>query len=115
MGESSAPESVKPLLDVGIIAVLTVAANHLLPLSQHTEATTVIPFVGGGIAWGFRRLRKHLAYRQLVALETAWLNEAIAERNKPGLSRKRTEELDADIATRRQALQELQRENTKVQ
>ncbi|MDQ2770251.1 MAG: hypothetical protein M3Y54_07105 [Bacteroidota bacterium] len=115
MGESSTSEPVKQWLDVGIIAVLTVAANHLLPDNQHTEATTVIPFVGGGIAWGFRRLRKHLAYRQLVGLETKWLNEAVTERNKPGLSRKRIEELDADIATRRQALQELQRENTKVQ
>lgn len=115
MGESSAPESTKPFLDVGIIAALTVAANHFLPTDVHTEATTIVPFVGGGIAWGIRRLRRHLAYKQLVELETKWLTEAIAERNKPGLSKKKQEELDADIAERRKGLQELQRENTKVQ
>ena len=115
MGETPASESTKSFLDVSIIAALTVAANHFLPAHQHGEATTVIPFIGGGIAWGIRRLRRYLAYKQLVELETKWLNEAVAQRDKPGLPKKKQEELDADIAERRKALQELQRENTKVQ
>jgi hypothetical protein len=115
MGETPAPESIKSFLDVSIIAALTVAANHFLPDAQHSEATTVIPFIGGGIAWGIRRLRRYLAYKQLVELETRWLNEAVVERSRPGITKKKQEELDADIAGRRKALQELQRENTKVQ
>lgn len=103
------------MLNVGIIAILTIAANHLLPAAYHTEATNVLPFIGGAIAWAIRKLRKNLAYKQLVELETAWLNEAINERAKPGLPKKKQEELDTDIAQRRKALQELQRENTKVQ
>lgn len=115
MGESSTSESAKNLLDVGIIAALTVAANHLLPDAQHAEATTIIPFVGGGLAWAIRRLRRYMSYKQLVELETRWLNEAVAERAKPGITKKKQDELDIDIAERRKALQELQRENTKVQ
>jgi hypothetical protein len=115
MGESSTSESGKNFLDVGVIAILTIAANHILPANYHTETTNVLPFIGGGIAWGIRELRKNRAYKQLVALETKWLNEAIIRRNAPGLTRKMQEELDMDIAVRRQGLQTLQRENTKVQ
>ncbi len=115
MGETPSSENTKSFLDVSIIAALTVAANHFLPDAQHSEATTVIPFIGGGIAWGIRRLRRYLAYKQLVELETKWLNDAVAECSKPGLSKKKQQELEADIAERRKALQELQRENTKVQ
>lgn len=119
MGETSSQDSRKPLLDVGIIATLTVVANHYLPANQHTEATTIIPFVGGGIAWAIRQgiheFRKRTAYRELVALETKWLNEAIIERDRSGISRRRRDELEADIAERRLSLQKLQRDNIKIQ
>jgi hypothetical protein len=115
MGESSTPEGSKSYLEVGIIATLTLAANHLLPATMRREATDIVCIAGGGIVWGIRWLRRHIAFRQLVALETKWLNEAIAERNRPGLSRKKQEELDADIAERRRGLQVLQRDNLKVQ
>jgi hypothetical protein len=115
MGESSTPESSKSYLELGVIALLTIAANHLLPADIRREATDAICITGGGFVWAVRWLRRHIAYRQLVALETKWLNEAIAERNKPDLSLQKQEELDADIAQRRRGLQELQRENLKVQ
>lgn len=86
------------------------AANHFLPDAQHSEATTVIPFIGGSIACG-----AILAYKQLEEIEIRWLNEAVTERRRPEITQKNQEELDADIASRRKALQELQWENTKVQ
>lgn len=55
MSESSptpSSDGTKSFLDVSIIAALTVAANHFLPAAQHSEATTVIPFIGGGVACG---------------------------------------------------------------
>lgn len=115
MGESSTPESTKSYLDVGIIAALTVAANHLLPTEYHSEATTIVPFLGGGIAWGIRWYRKRLAYKRLVELETRWLNELITQRNAGGLPKRKQEELDEAINEQRKALRELQIENIKIQ
>ena len=106
----------KPTLAVGIATAITVAANKLVTdVDLRTQITTASPAVGTGAAWGLMWVRRQFAYWQLVRLEKKWLNEAIGERNKPNLTAKRMREIDADIAKRRESIENLQRENTKVQ
>lgn len=116
MAESSTPSPVKPTLEVGIIAAFTLAANKLIADADlKQQATTAAPFVGGGVAWGLRKISKYIQYRRLLSLERDWLAEAQAERAKPGLGRKQLQELDAVIAQRKSTIEQLQRDNLKLQ
>jgi hypothetical protein len=115
MGESSTPEGNKPYLEVFVISALTLGANHLLPVGYRSDATDIVGFTAAGIVWAIRRFRRFISYRQLLALETKWLDQLLVERAKPGLSRKRQQEFDEEIMQLRREIKQVQRDNIKVQ
>ena len=115
MGEESTPKPLKPTLEVGLIAGLTIAANRLENAEMRQLATTAAPFAGAGFAWLIRQAAQYIRYRRLLRLEKSWLATTEAERKKPGLSRVKQNALDQEITRRKQAIEQMQRDNLRLQ
>ncbi|WP_223648359.1 hypothetical protein [Hymenobacter psoromatis] len=105
----------KPTLEVSIIAVLTFIVNTTLPLEKHTLFTTLVSPIGWGIGWGIRWLRRNYNHTQLVKKESQWIAELEADRNKPGISSAKRKAIDLDIAQRKVAMQQMERNRYKVE
>jgi hypothetical protein len=109
-----AAEVTKPTFEVGIISFLTVLAIKVAPKEWQEVATSLAPLVGGSIAYLIRSYRRKSKHKQLVALETHWIAQRTAERDTPGISVEKQKEIDADIEARKRNLEQLQRDNLRI-
>lgn len=112
MAESSTD---KPTLEVGIIAVLTIIGNNVLPTEQHVTYTTLVSPIGWALGWGIRWIRRRHNHRQLMKAERKWILEREVERDKPGLSNAKKKDIERDIIQRRATMEKMERDRWKIE